>query len=187
MIWLLNPREVTTLMNPIRSTVLSGCLALLGFTACSTSSSHNDSHADSHAHGSSASTTPRATGPAASVDPHKAFRDLEVASKLYDDVFATQDAARAEALLATEYQLTDLYGKVTKKAEWIAKAKAARGGSASKSEGREVRVYGNMGIVTGRWHETTTTPPTVLQYTTVFIHRDGRWQVLVDHATAITR
>lgn len=90
-------------------------------------------------------------------------------------------------MLATEYQLTDLYGKVTKKAEWIAKAKASRGGSASKSEGREVRVYGNIGIVTGRWRETTTTPPSVLQYTTVFIHRDGRWQVLVDHATAITK
>lgn len=183
----MNPREIPKLMNPIRSTVLCGCLALLGFTACSTSSSHTNHRTSSPTKGSSASTTASATSSAAQVDPHKGLRDLEAAAKLYDDVFATQDASRAETLLATEYQLTDLYGKVTKKSEWIAKAKAARGGSASKSEGREVRVYGNMGIVTGRWRETNTTPPSVLQYTTVFIYRDGRWQVLVDHATAITK
>ncbi len=116
--------------------------------------------------------------------------ELVAAAAAYDKISAQQDAAAAEQLLAEEYILTDLLGRVTTKAQWLVTARSIKNSpSNSKSETREARVYGDVGVVTGRWHESGTQAGQAfdyrLRYSTVFIKRDGRWQVLLDHATRI--
>lgn len=163
-------------MNPTRLLAFAAGLTLLFPTACT-----NPDHAHS-GHGAPTASV------ASNSQPDEA--SLLRASQEYDDVFAKMDVQRAEKLLADEYQLTDFNGRVTRKAEWLALARSGNGASnTSTSQSRQVRVYGNMGIVTGRWTEAGLAGAPggtdVLQYSTVFIHRDGQWKVLLDHATRI--
>src|SRR5688572_13989513 len=111
----------------------------------------------------------------------------------YAQVIKNQDAAAMEQILADEYMFTNESGKVKNKAEDIAEYKAGN----TKMEvaditDQKVRVIGNSAAVeTGTFHIKGTNKgkafDTTERYTTVWVWRGGRWQVVSDHVSTLAK
>ncbi|MBA3715387.1 MAG: nuclear transport factor 2 family protein [Pyrinomonadaceae bacterium] len=54
-----------------------------------------------------------------------------------------------------------------------------------------MRVYGDAAVVTGRWASKGTRKGKTFddneRYTTVYVKRDGRWQIVSDHTSRIVQ
>ena len=108
----------------------------------------------------------------------------------YDRAYVQQDAAALDRLLADEFTLTEVDGKVISKAGMIAAAKSGDVKvETGKSEDSRIRIYGNTALVKGRWVEKSTSKERVInatmQTTTVYVKRDGKWQIVSDQVTII--
>ena len=111
----------------------------------------------------------------------------------YARIIKNQDAAGIEQLLADDYMFTNESGKVKNKAEDIAEYKKGE----TKIEvadvtDQKVRVIGNGSAVeTGTFHVKGTNKgkafDTTERYTTVWVWRGGRWQVVADHVSTIAK
>jgi hypothetical protein len=117
--------------------------------------------------------------------------EKEVLQAMYamDQAEAKRDKAALERLHADEYLFHGSNGKVYTKAQSIADTMVGTTTwTERKNDGLEVRIYGDVAIVTG----TTTVAGTSTTYRTgartftrLFIRRDGRWQELGGQATLI--
>ena len=112
----------------------------------------------------------------------------------YDKALIEQDAAAFDRLLADEYTVTLPNGKVLTKAEVVANAKSGivkYEADKTKSDSVKARVFGDTALVTGLWTEKGTSAGKdfdgTLQYTLVFLKRDGAWKIVSDHATLIEK
>jgi ketosteroid isomerase-like protein len=108
----------------------------------------------------------------------------------YDKAYVQQDAAALDRILADEFTLIQIDGKVISKAEMIAAAKSGDVKvEVGKAEDSRIRIYGDTALVKGRWIEKSTSKGRVInatmQTTTVYVKRDGRWQIVSDQVTAI--
>jgi len=138
-----------------------------------------------------ASPSPVPTATAATETAADTEREIRKLQMEYDKAALEQDAAAYDLLFADDYTLTQAGGKVTTRAETIAAAKA---GDTKMQEGRsddiKVRVYGNTAVVTCRWTEKSTTKGKpfagALRYTTVWVKKNGKWQIVSDQGTLIT-
>ena len=138
-----------------------------------------------------ASPTPVATATVAMESPADTEREIRKLQMEYDKAALEQDAAAYDRLFADDFTLTQAGGKITTRAETIAAAKA---GDTKMQEGRsddiKVRVYGNTTIVTCRWTEKSITKGKpfsgALRYTTVWVKKNGKWQIVSDQGTLIT-
>jgi ketosteroid isomerase-like protein len=110
----------------------------------------------------------------------------------FDEAYMKSDAAALALLLADEFISTNREGVVNDKAQVIASlnnpnVKLESLGSEEKY--RRLRVYGDMAVETGRFTAKGTNrgrPFTEIErYTTIWIKRDGRWQIVADHVSAI--
>jgi ketosteroid isomerase-like protein len=111
----------------------------------------------------------------------------------YARIIRTQDATAIEQILADEYTFTDETGRVKNKAEDIAGYKAGD----SKFEiaditDQKVRVIGNGSAVeTGTFRIKGTHKGKAFdhseRYTTVWVWRGGRWQVVADHVSRLQK
>lgn len=109
----------------------------------------------------------------------------------YARIIKNRDAAALENLLADEYMFTDENGKVKNKAQDIAEYKTGD----TKIEvaditDQKVRVMGNSAAVetgTFRVKGTSKGKPfdTTERYTTVWVWRGSRWQVVADHVSTV--
>lgn len=109
----------------------------------------------------------------------------------YAQIIKNQDVAGIERVLADEYMFTNESGKVKNKAEDIADYKKGetKFEVADVTE-QKVRVIGNGAAVeTGRFHIKGTNKgkafDTTERYTTVWVWRGGRWQVVSDHVSTV--
>ena len=129
----------------------------------------------------------------------KGFNDSEVAELLrgVEERLATAwvegDRTFTEQILAGDWSVTDLTGRVLTKAEVL--------GEAFGSEGRKivsmhiddvsVRSFGDWAIVTGRTQAAGEyqggVAEVALRFTDVFAYRDGDWRVIVSQATLISQ
>jgi len=108
----------------------------------------------------------------------------------YDQAWVRQDAAAFERLLANDAVLTDESGKVSHKAEVIANAKSGVVKfEVGKSEDVKRYFFGDTVVVSGRWIEQSTSQGKPFagtsQNTTVYVKRNGVWQVVADQVTPI--
>ncbi len=118
-----------------------------------------------------------------------AEKEVLQAMNAMDQAEAKRDKAALERLHADEYLYHGSNGKAYTKAQSIADTMAATTTwTDRKNDGLKVRIYGDVGIVTG----TTTLAGTSTEYQTgarrftrLFIRRDGRWQELGGQATLI--
>jgi Domain of unknown function (DUF4440) len=128
--------------------------------------------------------------PAFSLDRQTRIRD-EVC-KLENDMdhaIIAHNNSFLEEHLAEEYQHTNYIGGTTnKKAELAFFASPDFTLTKASVDSCSVRVYGDIAIATGinNWAEASyrkTDISGLYRYTTVYLLRDGRWQIVVGHAS----
>jgi uncharacterized protein (TIGR02246 family) len=109
----------------------------------------------------------------------------------YTKIIKNQDAAAIERILADEYTYTNERGKVKNKAEDVASYKTPTKFEIFDITDQKVRVIGNnaaveTGTVRFKGADKDGKPfDGSKRYTTTWVWRDGRWQVVADHTSEI--
>lgn len=115
---------------------------------------------------------------------------LRKASDTYDRAMRTADAALYEKLLAEDYMYTNEKGDMRNKAEDIRNMTSPDLVLTSvKASDKKFRIYRNAAVETGRYEVAGSykgTPFTETgRYTTTWIYKDGRWQIVADHNSTL--
>ena len=101
------------------------------------------------------------------------------------------DRSFIEQILAEDWSVTDLTGRVLKKAEVLEEAFGSKDRQivSMRIDEVNVRPFGDWAIVTGRTHAAGAyqgeTAEVTLRFTDVFANRNGRWQVVASQATLL--
>jgi uncharacterized protein (TIGR02246 family) len=138
-----------------------------------------------------ASATPASAATAAAESSANAEQEIRKLNLEYDTAILKQDVAALERLFAEDFVVTKMGGKLSNKAQEIADAKSGDTKiEVGRSEDVKVRLYGNTAIVNGRWIEKSNTKGKLFDgthlYTTVYVKRDGKWQIVSDQVTPVT-
>jgi ketosteroid isomerase-like protein len=105
----------------------------------------------------------------------------------------TGDRAFIEEILADDWSVTDLTGRVLTKTELLEEAFSSedRRVAAMQITDVSVRPFGDWAIVTGRTEAAGEyrgeAAEVALRFTDVFAKRDGRWQAVASQATLINQ
>lgn len=122
--------------------------------------------------------------------PEELEPSLMKASKKYDESLKKRDREAFDKLLAEDYQSTDPSGKVSNREEDI----AGMFDLELKLEGitteeKKFRVYKNSAVETGKYRVTGSYKGESFtesgRYTTTWIYKDGKWQIVADHTSSI--
>ena len=103
------------------------------------------------------------------------------------------DRSFIEQTLADDWSVTDLTGRVLKKAEVLAEAFSSKDRQivSMRIDEINVRPFGDWAIVAGRTQAAGQYQGEVaevtLRFTDVFAYRNGEWQVVASHATLLNK
>lgn len=109
--------------------------------------------------------------------------DLDQAS---NDAQVRKDRATLERLWGEDYLYTHSNGSVATKAEDIADTMSGMSWTAARLDGMKVRVYGDVGIVTGRLTmegSAKSYASGARRFTDIFVRRGGRWLLVGGQTT----
>jgi ketosteroid isomerase-like protein len=101
------------------------------------------------------------------------------------------DRAFIEKVLAEDWSVIDLTGRILTKADVLVEAFATKDRKivSMQIDDLRVRSFGEWAIVTGRTHATgeyqDATAEVTLRFTDVFANRAGNWQVVASQATLL--
>ena len=118
---------------------------------------------------------------------------LEDAVRRFGEAWANGDGAAMDVLLSPTYTHTDVFGKLSDRAAWLAYA-SSRGGRTTRIEFRDIRirVHGDVGIVTGindlqggGIRDAADQKNLTLAFTQVWVWQQGRWLREAFQATPI--
>jgi ketosteroid isomerase-like protein len=120
-----------------------------------------------------------------------AEREIRRLNLEYDNAILHRDAATLVRLIAEDFVVTKMGGKISTKAQEIAAAKAGETKfEMGRSEDVKVRLYGDTAIVNGRWIEKSNAGGKPFDgshmYTTVYRRSNGGWQIVSDQVTPVT-
>jgi len=107
------------------------------------------------------------------------------------DVLIRQDFNELERILADDLTYTHSIGWLENKAQYLETVRSGRlvYRAIEPTEDVKARVYGDTAVTTGRAaiKVGSADAPTSLdvRYTTVYVKRDGRWQMVAWHATRL--
>lgn len=112
------------------------------------------------------------------------------AGQQYTEMIRRRDAAGVEQMLADEYQYTNESGKVRSKTEDLATYKEDVKFESFVMSDQKVRVIGNgaaveTGTVTFKGADKGKPFAGSERYTTTWVWRGGRWQIVADHTSGI--
>ena len=120
------------------------------------------------------------------VTAEQALRDLE---QQWLEAFKIRDAATLRRILADGFIFTDDTGNLYNKAQYIAAVTQAIKVDSYNADEMTVRVYGDTGIVAGRWTGKFTIEGKdasgAFRFTDTFVKRLGRWQAIASQDTRI--
>ena len=114
-------------------------------------------------------------------------RQLETLEEQLASTWKNRDRAGWGGLLADDCTVTHIDAQVITQAQALEMCRTGPAVTSSVDQ-IAVRVYGDTAIVTGRTTATaaSTPPQTVaLRFTDVVVQRNGRWVVVVSHATQL--
>ncbi|HSK71345.1 MAG TPA: nuclear transport factor 2 family protein [Pyrinomonadaceae bacterium] len=103
------------------------------------------------------------------------------------------DRSFIEQILADDWSVTDLTGRVLTKAEVLEEAFGSKDRQviSMRIDDINVRLFGDWAIVTGRTQAAGEYQGEVaevtLRFTDVFVNRNGRWQVVASQATLLNQ
>ena len=122
----------------------------------------------------------------------KAEREAAKINEEFDKAIVSRDAAAYERILADDFIFTSSDGMVTDKAQELAKVKSGDlKFESAKSDDVRVKIFGKTAIVTGRYTAKGTSKGKDFtfaeRYTAVFVKRNGRWQMVSEHASEIVQ
>lgn len=130
--------------------------------------------------------------PVASGQPADTQAILDIEQRLAQ-AWVDRDRKAIDAILADEWSVTDASGRVLTKQQVMQESF----GSTERRVDRmivddvRVRVYGETAVATGRTQATGsyrgTSASVVLRFTDVFVRRDGRWQAVASHGSAVAQ
>ncbi len=119
------------------------------------------------------------------ISAEQALKDLE---REWAEAFKNRDAKTLNRILADNFIFTDEEGKAQNKAQYIAGMMQMQIESYTLDE-PEVRVFGNAGVVTGRWAGTMTAggqdASGAFRFTDTFVRKPTGWQVIASQNTRI--
>jgi uncharacterized protein (TIGR02246 family) len=100
------------------------------------------------------------------------------------------DLQAIDRLMGDDYHIVQSDGRVAGKAEALASYQSGtRDWETAESDEYHVRVYGDTAIVLGRWRARGSNNGEAFDYaarfTSVYVRRDGRWQIVADQSTMI--
>jgi len=120
----------------------------------------------------------------------QAEKEIRAAERLWNEARVKADIAALDRLLADGWTGTHGGGTMDTKAQYLADLKSGdRKFSADVSEDQvAIRFYGDTAVVAGLSDSKVTFRGQVqggpLRFTRVYVKRDGRWQMIVSHATS---
>jgi ketosteroid isomerase-like protein len=103
------------------------------------------------------------------------------------------DRSFIEQILADDWSVTDLTGRVLTKAEVLEEAFGSKDRNvvSMKIDEISVRLFADWAIVTGRTQAAGEhggeAAEVTLRFTDVFVYRNGKWQAVVSQATSINQ
>jgi hypothetical protein len=110
-----------------------------------------------------------------------AERELADVEQQLNDAHIRKDLALLERIYADEFYCIGSSGATQTRAERLASDSTNPPSTNRKTDNLRVRVYGDVGVVTGR----LTINQTARLYTDVFVKRAGRWQIVNCQATLV--
>ncbi|HJY26762.1 MAG TPA: nuclear transport factor 2 family protein [Pyrinomonadaceae bacterium] len=126
-------------------------------------------------------------------EPEKIIETLRETERRLAAAWVEGDRLFIEETLADDWSVTDLTGQVLTKAEVLKEVfgSANRQVVSMEIDDINVRPFGDWAIVTGRTKAAGEYQGEVaqvtLRFTDVFVHRDGRWQVVASQATLLNQ
>ena len=102
-----------------------------------------------------------------------------------------RDRAAVDAILASDWSVTDASGQVLTKEQVIQETFAStdRKIDSMAVDDVQVRVFGDVAVATGRTRASGsyrgTSSSVVLRFTDVFVRREGRWQAVASHGSLV--
>lgn len=115
---------------------------------------------------------------------------LKALEEKWDAANLKGDVAALGAIFADTFVSTSTEGKVKTKAEILAELKSGEVKYlAAKTDDMKVFVYGDTGVVNGRWKgkfvEKGKTAEVVERYTDTFVRQNGQWRCVASHSSII--
>jgi ketosteroid isomerase-like protein len=120
----------------------------------------------------------------------QAEKEIRAAERLWNEARVKADVAALDRLLADGWTVTHGGGTMDTKAQYLADLKSGdRKFSADvKEDELTVRIYGDTAVASGLSDSKVTFKGQVqggpLRFTRVYVKRDGRWIMIVSHATS---
>jgi FKBP-type peptidyl-prolyl cis-trans isomerase FkpA len=119
------------------------------------------------------------------VNNEQSLKDLELQ---WNEAFKNRDRAAIDRILDDQFIFTDDDGQVSNKTQYVDSVMRIRVES-YKLEDLTVRVYGDTGVVAGRWTGKLTVDGKdasgEFRYTDTFVRRPGGWRVVASQDTRI--
>jgi uncharacterized protein DUF4440 len=120
--------------------------------------------------------------------PTAAEREVLTAERQFNDARVRRDVATLERLLVADWTVTHGDGTMDTKAKYLADLRTgARTLDYVHDEGADVRFYGDTAVVAGltesKGQYNGQPSGGKLRFTRVYVRRDGRWVMIVSHAT----
>jgi peptidylprolyl isomerase len=124
-------------------------------------------------------------------DAGNADQTLKSLERQWAEAFKDRDRQALGRLLANDFIYTDDEGQVSNKSQYIDGVTKLMKVDSYKIDEMTTRVYGDTGIVAGRWTGKFTVDGRdaggAFRFTDTFVKRQGRWQALASQNTRIQR
>jgi ketosteroid isomerase-like protein len=122
----------------------------------------------------------------------KAVQEVMQAEREWVEAHRRLDLSALDRLMGDDYTIIQPDGSVVGKQEALASYQAGkRGWDFIDSDDYQVRVYGDTAIVIGRWAAKGINNGQIFDYsarfTSIYVKREGRWQMVADQSTPISR
>jgi hypothetical protein len=123
--------------------------------------------------------------PALAKTPTPAELDLIAWQQKIDDAVVATDLAFLQGAFTEDFHFKHGTGKEDTKQSWLESVEKNRGGFVSRIHSDvEAEIHGDIGITQGKLTVTRKNQSYLLLYVRVYVHRDGRWQML-SHRTVV--
>ncbi len=129
------------------------------------------------------------SGAGSARDPADVAGELIVQERIWTEAIKNRDGEALDRLLADDFIFTDDESNVYDKTQYISAIVDLIRVSSYSVDQTAVHVYGDTGIVAGRWTGTQTVAGKdasgAFRFTDTFVRRPGGWQGIASHDTRI--